>query len=619
MADFRKSLFVLAALILILGTSAFAQPALQCTANAGVPPILRAEGLTEQIGDLVLNCTGGTPTATTASIPQANIQVFLNTSVTSRLISATQAEALLILDDATSGNAAAVPPVPTQQFLCASTNGCTYAGTAGAVVPYTAVRPSVFQGQVNGSQSVLFLGVPIDPPGSTGTRVIRITNIRANATAVAPGGSGTPGQVAALISASPQNVLPINNPQQIVGYVQTGMTFTTRNVANTGGLGTPSLAQCSSLNTSTSALTARTSTGLLEFVEGFATAFKTRASNFDPTGATSPIPGAQAVAGLNLTTAGITAATETGFYNPALTAPYNIAGLADFGTRVQAVFNNIPQGVNVFVGNREHTTSSATLKAVLITFDAAAFLPVTAQVTVVPYTNNGVAVATGTSQVALSNGSGTATWEITAANALVVETLDVPFWLNYSANAANNVPALGTGTINGRFAPISTVTTASQTASVPRFVDTSKAINLFVIRQCITNLLFPFVTNQAGFDTGLAIANTTTDPFGTTPQTGTCALNFYGANAPSALTTPAVASGTVWTTLASTSSPNFQGYVIAVCKFQYAHGFAFVSDLGARTIAMGYLAGVMPDQGRINSGTTPGLALATGSGELLGQ
>ena len=41
-------------------------------------------------------------------------------------------------------------------------------------------------------------------------------------------------------------------------------------------------------------------------------------------------------------------------------------------------------------------------------------------------------------------------------------------------------------------------------------------------------------------------------------------------------------------------APNFQGYMIAVCNFQLAHGFAFVSDIGARNLAMGYLALVLP-------------------------
>jgi len=66
MADFRKWLiaFAAVALLLSLGTSAYAQnnPAFNCVANAGLPPIVRAEGITELVGDLILNCNNGTPT-----------------------------------------------------------------------------------------------------------------------------------------------------------------------------------------------------------------------------------------------------------------------------------------------------------------------------------------------------------------------------------------------------------------------------------------------------------------------------------------------------------------------------------------------------------------------------
>ena len=30
--------------------------------------------------------------------------------------------------------------------------------------------------------------------------------------------------------------------------------------------------------------------------------------------------------------------------------------------------------------------------------------------------------------------------------------------------------------------------------------------------------------------------------------------------------------------------------MIAFCNFQFAHGFAFISDVGTRNLAMGYLA-----------------------------
>jgi hypothetical protein len=337
---------------------------------------------------------------------------------------------------------------------------------------------------------------------------------------------------------------------------------------------------------------------------------------------------AQNIPGLNLTPpgtlTGITAATETGFYNPNLTAPYNLAGLADFGTRLQAVFTNLPTGVNIYVGLNQIVTagvtafSSPTAMARLIASDTGPYQPVLSVLSSTIYVVVGAStVAVQVSLLPTSNNSATATWEVTNSSALVIENLDFPFFVNYSSNTATNTPAPGTTTVNGKFAPINSSTSGANSNPVPRFVDASKAVNAFKINLCITNLLFPYVTNQAGFDTGLSIANTTTDIFGTNPQTGTCALNFYGANKPAVYTTPAVASGALWADLASTLSPNFSGYIIAQCKFQYGHGFAFVSDLGARTIAMGYLALVMPDGGRTNASS--GGALAAGTGELLGQ
>lgn len=104
-----------------------------------------------------------------------------------------------------------------------------------------------------------------------------------------------------------------------------------------------------------------------------------------------------------------------------------------------------------------------------------------------------------------------------------------------------------------------------------------------------TYLLYNFATNQAGFDTGFTIANTGADPFGTTGAAGTCTLNFYGTNAPAAYVTPSIAAGETYTNLFSSLAPNFQGYMIASCSFPFGHGFAFISDLGARNLAMGYL------------------------------
>ena len=66
MAAFRKYIYALAIVALIAGltvpVSAQTTP-LQCTANAGSPPFVRSQGLAELVGDIIIDCVGGTGTA----------------------------------------------------------------------------------------------------------------------------------------------------------------------------------------------------------------------------------------------------------------------------------------------------------------------------------------------------------------------------------------------------------------------------------------------------------------------------------------------------------------------------------------------------------------------------
>src|SRR5262245_39062080 len=110
MVDFRRWITALAVLALFAGLAS-AQVGgggttggpLQCTATVAVPPALRAAGLTEIIGALVLTCTGGTATPAGTAIPTANITVSLGTQVTSRLLgnggASNSSEALLLIDE----------------------------------------------------------------------------------------------------------------------------------------------------------------------------------------------------------------------------------------------------------------------------------------------------------------------------------------------------------------------------------------------------------------------------------------------------------------------------------------------------------------------------------------
>jgi len=211
--------------------------------------------------------------------------------------------------------------------------------------------------------------------------------------------------------------------------------------------------------------------------------------------------------------------------------------------------------------------------------------------------------------VTIVNGSGVAVWEVLANNYSTNQTFDFGVYINYSGNAGGNTPAPGPLSVSQSFAPNATngafsASSASDPTKVnliPRFADTSTARTFTTIQICQTVLLFPYITTAVGFDTGLAISNTTQDPFGTTPQTGSCNLYWYqagtGGTNPPLTTTSAIAGGTTYTTLASATTnanQNFTGYMFAICNFQYAHGYAAITDVGARGIFASYLALVVP-------------------------
>ena len=524
---------------------------LKCMTLSSIPAYLRAEGYTELVGDILLNCTGGAPTAVGRYIPQANITIFLNTSITSRILSNTGSEALLLIDEpGSSAN-------PLQQ-LCGSLSGCPVPGTGGVGEPFSGAdvtRPNIFQGIVSGN-SVTFFGIPIDPPG-TGSRSYRITNIRANATAVPP--AYLP-QVTATISTSPPAAVPIDNSQVPVGFVSSGLSF---------GSGIFAIPACTGINDSNRFT-------VVAFSENFANSFKPRTA-LGPT-VTTPqnIPG---VFAFN---------TESGFGFAGLPG----AGLADSGTRFRTIWRNIPPGVNLWVSTSSFGASPTSM-AVLIPSETGAYSPVASTTTLL-----GVDVV----QLPVVNGTATAVWEVTASDPSVIESFSFGVIITSSTSVP---PVTGTSqmTVNGSFAPAPPMFSVADAVKaqavpfpVPRFADTSTPANMLTVTPCVTNLLFPFITTQAGFDSGLAISSTSKDPFGTAPESGPCTLSFFGSNAPPQITTQPIAAGSTYTAVISSMAPDFQGYITAECNFQFAHGFAFISDFGARNLAMSYLALVVPTQ-----------------------
>jgi len=668
MPEFRKLILALCVVVLFAGLAS-AQVGTQTggptgtftcgVTNGAVTPTLRSEGFTELTGDIVIVCSGGSPAAIGSTIPTANITLFLNTTVTSRLLptssttNATASEALLLIDEPGSANAGYGPQAP--QTVCtvsgvavpqvgAGLGGCvenignttttpqgftpgvpvvastqnttTFNGTPGA---------NVFQGVTAGNQ-VTFYGIPVQPPVSAGfTRVLRITNVRVNANGVVAGGA-TPRSVTASLSINSSTSLAITNSTLTVGFVQQGLSVSgtgLRNSGNTGSSRGANLNQCSSASVTSTSSTSTSPIGNLQFQENFATAFKIREA--------TTVAGSPTTAVLQ-NIPGFIYNSESGFILPGLTGfsaigSTLIAGLADYGTRLKATFNNVPSGVSLYVSTRDVTnefnttniTPYATAQAVLVVSEAASDggigvgpAQAAASTNYVDGSITGVPIAPVAINAA--TGTGLAVWEVINTNPATIDTIDFALYINYSANVAANSPTPGSITVTLSYAPTpsggafttSTGPAASATLPIPRFADnpppSGSPKTIASINLCTTALLYPYVINVNGFDTGLAVANTTTDPFGTSAQAGTCSLYFYGSSAPTTIpfVTPIVASGTVYANLASTLAPGFSGYMIANCNFQDAHGFAFVSDVGARNLAMGYLPLILT-----RSGTSP--------------
>jgi len=649
MADFRKWFlaFAVVALLLGMGSPANAQlgglqtPAFNCVANAANPVIVRAEGLTELVGDLTLNCNGGTPTLFGAQIPLSNVTIFLNTNITSRIIGAgSLSEATLMIDEPFADGSNGNDPVPDHtvvnppegapgQVLCGGSvypgtgqgNACPEPGTFVGIpspspyAPHDGIIPAnVFSGRQASPSSVVFLGVPIDAPGTSGTRVIRVTNVRGNAFQLGVSSTLVPTSITMFIAVNGSQQVTINNPTQTVAFIQVGLVVSGVNA---------SFLQCNDNNT---ALIGGSSGPFSDFFvkvsEGFASSFKRRNIALTSDGLAAPAPLPQNVPGFPYN-------TETGFYAPNLFTATPIVGLADTGTRILLKFNNLGAGVHVFVQTQvplnspgqgassvgECTTSSSSggingscsqpqqpPSPVTPGIGFGEMTLVSADVNGASSSFTAITGSGGLAEVSYSGTTGYATYEVVNSDPNSPESAFINVYVAFFSNTGQNLPAPGSSTVSVSFAPLSNVGVASATDPIPRFGDTSVPRAAFDINLCTCDLLYPFVTNQAGFDTGIALANTSLDPFGTGPQQGSVKLYYFGNTAgggaaPPPFVTDVVPAGQELIFNLSSGGnfgvpavPGFEGYIISVANFQYCHAFAFISDVGAQRLAEGYLA-----------------------------
>ena len=168
--------------------------------------------------------------------------------------------------------------------------------------------------------------------------------------------------------------------------------------------------------------------------------------------------------------------------------------------------------------------------------------------------------------------------ESTAYDSSIEEwlTLEVTFkW------KAGTVP-LSSGSVIVSFAPVSTT-------KLPSFV-VGPSMSVVEVEDCTTSLTFPFVTNLYGFNTGIALTNTS-------DTEGECMVSFSGMNAPTddhEVTIPAGMSMTFGLGGEMGVANKLQGHIMATCDFRGAEGFAFITNgfesMGGPTAAQGYIA-----------------------------
>jgi len=763
MADFRKWFYALALVALLAGltvpASAQANQPLQCNATTGVPPEIRAEGWTELVGDILLNCTGGVPTPAGQIVQPVNITVSITTNLTSRLLSGgVWSEALLIIDEPHSsinpnrnilncghsgapdngfsgrnvcgivsdGNPFDTYDGTTNTYgtgFCSTANTATSFTTPPVVGTYSCGRPNVFQARLGTAQdpnqynAVTWLGVPFDPPGSTLNRVLRVTNIRADAhdLGVSAPGNFFLNEVQAQISFNGNTSLSLNNPLQTVAYVAVGLItsikYTDFNFLQCVGENSGLFPFGSSTLPSGTVYTGVPITGSqtngdgplfvqspqFKFTEGFGSSWKAKniaeILNISGNGAdfisasywtynqiTMNYPN-----DLNQNVPGAIYNTESGFEYPGGgatlvkppvvdpddpnnppaglgTVPVNStsnsldnltdiddAGVANQGTRLQFTISNIPNGAYVLVPEAIYLNNGTINSgiAVLVNTDASgagSYSPVAAIGVTAP-------VATATYVQLPSNGM--AVYEVLFADPFSIESATVATVVAYAPNLNLNQPSpTQTAQIFGGFAPFYSTASAHEpqplpfpngvNLPVPRFAPGTVPANpnYFSINKCSCDLLFPFVTATGGYDTGIAIANTSLDNLGflggssVQSQFGGIQFWYYGSlnggapppsqctnvASPGTCPTPAstaatlvgqVPAGQILTYVLSSgagqiTSPTggsangldnrangFEGYVIAQAQFQYCHAYAFITAIGAgplsQAVSEGYL------------------------------
>src|ERR1019366_4131574 len=194
------------------------------------PPLVRAEGLTERLGDIVLQCSGAVP----GTLFSGNVTVIFPVSVTNRVDANNLTRDAVVSVDLGSG------------FV-----------------------PTAIAGQVSGN-SISFNGISYTAPAS-GNVNLRISGVRAAMNQLGLT-SAVPATVTAFLSSS----LAVDQSQLVVAYSQAGLLSSLSNTTITC-VGSPAPGTFDLPNL----FAAGTAFASTRVTEGFATAFEARTAETD--------------------------------------------------------------------------------------------------------------------------------------------------------------------------------------------------------------------------------------------------------------------------------------------------------------------------------------------------
>ena len=294
------------------------------------------------------------------------------------------------------------------------------------------------------------------------------------------------------------------------------------------------------------------------------------------------------------------------------------------GTSIRLTFNGVPTGVTLALTVSDGDATTA--RGVALSNST---ITSTATTTIVSFTGSGSAAggapsltATDTVEVDAAVTANT-TAAVTTAGAISVTATMYP---------------IGVATNNDTATALGLPTTAS---GYPTFTQLDVGpVTVVNIVAASTTLLIPLAEKVGPFDTGIAIANTNTDPFGVggggaTPSAGTLRFDFFPSTATgagtacflqtSATSRPGVGiasdgtvpSGATYLALLSQLLPlsncaagDFFGYIFVTANFLNAHGQATISDFRTYSLATNVLVLRPPST---SPRTTP-----PGSAEILG-